>query len=68
MTPRSARINALVATGGLAVVLLVAPLSTLMTVAVIATMIGVALTCALTANPVRLAPAKAEAEVRRRPR
>jgi len=65
MTSRSARINALVATGGLALVLLVAPLSTLMTLAVIATMLGVALTCALTTNPVRMVPAQIETEVRR---
>jgi hypothetical protein len=54
----SERTNVLVATAGLAVVLLVSPLSTLMTAAVIATMLGIALTYRLTANPLRVVAAE----------
>lgn len=58
----SERTNVLVATAGLALVLLVSPLSTLMTVAVILTMVGIALTYRLTANPVQVVRAEVPAE------
>jgi len=60
----SERTNVLVATAGLAVVLLVSPLSTLMTVAVVATMVGIALTYRLTANPVQVVQAEVPVEQR----
>ena len=50
-THRSERTNVLVATAGLALVLLVSPLSTLATVAVVLTMVGIAVTFRLTASP-----------------
>ena len=55
----SERTNVLVATAGLAVVLLVSPLSALMTAAVVVTMVGIALTHRLTASPLRVARAEA---------
>lgn len=64
----SERTNVLVATAGLALVLLISPLSLLVTVAVVATMLGVAVTHRLTANPVRVVYAEVPAEVSRRQR
>ena len=60
MSTHSERTNVLVATAGLALVLLVSPLSTAMTAAVVATMIGIALAYRLTANPVRVVHAEVE--------
>lgn len=51
---QSERVNVVVAIVGLAIVLAVTPLSTLMTVAVVGTMAGVALTYRLTSNPVHI--------------
>lgn len=64
-TSTSERTNVLVATAGLAVVLLVSPLSTLMAVAVVLTMVGIALTYRLTANPVQVVRAEVPVEQRR---
>lgn len=64
-TSTSERTNVLVATAGLAAVLLVSPLSTLMTAIVVASMVGIALTYRLTANPLKVVPAEVRAEVRR---
>lgn len=64
--PSSERTNVLVATAGLALVLLVSPLSTLVTVAVVATMVGIAVTYRLTANPVQVVRAEVPVEARRR--
>ncbi|QYG92327.1 hypothetical protein HC251_07660 [Iamia sp. SCSIO 61187] len=64
----SERTNVLVATAGLALVLLISPLSLLVTVAVVATMLGVALTYRLTASPVQVVYAEVPAEVPRRQR
>jgi hypothetical protein len=61
----SERTNVLVGTAGLAAVLLVSPLSTLLTVAVVATMIGIAITYRLTANPLQVVRAEVRAETRR---
>jgi hypothetical protein len=65
-TTRSERTNVLVATAGLALVLLVSPLSTLATVAVVLTMVGVALTYRLTANPVQVVRAEVPVDPPRR--
>jgi hypothetical protein len=65
-TTRSERTNVLVATAGLALVLLVSPLSTLATVAVVLTMVGVALTYRLTANPVQVVRAEVPVDQPRR--
>lgn len=55
MTARqSERTNVVVAIVGLALVLIVSPLSPLLTAGVILTMVGVALTYVLTSNPVRI--------------
>jgi hypothetical protein len=64
----SERTNVLVATAGLAVVLMVSPLSTLMTAAVVATMLGIAITYRLTANPLRVVPADIPVHDPRTPR
>lgn len=48
------RTNVVVAIVGLALVLVVSPLSPLLTAAVVVTMVGVALTYVLTSNPVRI--------------
>ena len=64
-THRSERTNVLVATAGLALVLLVSPLSTLATVAVGLTMVGVVVTFRLTANPVQVVRAEVPVERRR---
>jgi hypothetical protein len=64
-TASSERTNVLVATGGLAVVLLVATLSTLVTAAVVATMVGIAITYRLTASPVQVVRAEVPVEQRR---
>lgn len=61
----SERTNVLVATAGLAVVLLISPLSALMTAAVVVTMLGIALTYRLTANPLQVVRAEVPAEVPR---
>lgn len=63
--PRSERTNVLVATAGLAVVLLVSPLSTLMTAAVVLTMVGIAVTYRLTANPLQVVQAEVPVEQHR---
>lgn len=68
MTHSSERTNVLVATGGLALVLLASPLSTVVTVAVALSMIGLALVYRLTANPLRVVRAEVEAEQPSRPR
>ena len=60
----SERTNVLVATAGLAAVLLVSPLSALMTALVVATMVGIALTYRLTASPLRVVPAEVRAQAR----
>jgi flagellar motor component MotA len=65
MNRHSERTNVLVATAGLAVILLVSPLSTLMTAAVVATMLGIALTYRLTANPLRVVTAEVRADAPR---
>lgn len=65
MNTSSERTNVLVATAGLAIVLLVSPLSTLVTAAVVATMIGIAVTYRLTANPVQVVRAEVPVETRR---
>jgi hypothetical protein len=65
-TTRSERTNVLVATAGLALVLLVSPLSTLATVAVVLSMVGIALTYRLTANPVQVVRAEVPVESPRR--
>ena len=65
MNQSSERTNVLVATAGLALILLVSPLSTLATVAVVLTMVGIALTYRLTANPVQVVQADVPAERRR---
>ncbi|HYI61107.1 MAG TPA: hypothetical protein VEW93_04820 [Acidimicrobiales bacterium] len=62
MNRRSERTNVLVATGGLALVLLASPLSTVVTVAVALSMVGLALAYRLTANPLHVVRAGAEAE------
>jgi hypothetical protein len=66
MTPMkqstSERINVLVAATGLGAVLLVSPLSTLMTAAVVITMVGIALTYRLTANPLQVVRAEVPVE------
>ncbi len=67
-THTSERTNVLVATAGLAAVLLVSPLSTLVTALVVATMVGIAVTYRLTSNPVQIVPAEVRDEVRRVPR
>ncbi len=67
-TSTSERTNVLVATAGLAVVLLVSPLSMLMSVAVVLTMVGIALTYRLTANPVQVVSVEVPVEQRRPPR
>lgn len=55
MTARqSERANVVVAIVGLALVLVVSPLSGVVTAAVVFTMVGVALTYVLTSNPVRI--------------
>jgi hypothetical protein len=54
----SERTNVLVATAGLAAVLMISPLSTLVAVAVILTMLGIALTYRLTANPLHVVQAE----------
>jgi len=61
----SERTTVLVATAGLAAVLLVSPLSTLVTVAVVLTMVGIALTYRLTANPVQVVQAEVPVAARR---
>lgn len=58
MTQSSERTNVLVATAGLALVLLVSPLSSVLTAAVVLTMVGIALTYRLTANPVQVVRAE----------
>ena len=65
-THRSERTNVLVATAGLALVLLVSPLSTLATVAVVLTMVGIAVTFRLTASPVQVVQAEVPVERPRR--
>lgn len=65
-THRSERTNVLVATAGLALVLLVSPLSTLATVAVVLTMVGIAVTHRLTASPVQVVQAEVPLEQPRR--
>lgn len=60
--PRSERTNVLVATAGLAGVLLISPLSALMTAAVALTMVGIALTYRLTANPLQVVRAEVPVE------
>ena len=62
MNQSSERTNVLVATAGLALILLVSPLSTLATVAVVLTMVGIALTYRLTANPVQVVQAEVPVE------
>jgi hypothetical protein len=62
---RSERTNVLVATAGLAVVLAISPLSTLMTAAVVITMVGIALTYRLTANPLQVVRAEVPVETPR---
>lgn len=64
----SERTIVLVATAGLALVLAVSPLSPLVTAAVVATMLGVALTYRLTASPLRVVSAEVPAEAPRRQR
>ncbi len=61
----SERTNVLVATAGLALVLVISPLSTLLTVAVVLTMVGIALTHRLTANPLQVVRAEVPIEARR---
>ena len=58
----SERTNVLVATAGLAVVLAISPLSTLVTAAVVLTMVGIALTYRLTANPLQVVEATVPVE------
>jgi len=60
----SERTNVLVATAGLAAVLMISPLSTLVAVAVILTMLGIALTYRLTANPLQVVQAEVPVESR----
>ena len=60
----SERTNVLVATAGLAAVLLVSPLSALVTAAVVLTMVGIALTYRLTANPLQVVRAEVPVEAR----
>lgn len=62
MNRSSERTNVLVSTGGLALVLLVSPLSFAVTVAVVLTMVGIALTYRLTANPVQVVRVEAEVD------
>lgn len=64
MTQSSERTNVLVATAGLALVLLVSPLSSVVTAAVVLTMLGIALTYRLTANPVHVVRAEVHDEKR----
>ncbi len=69
MSPRhSERTNVLVTTGGLALVLLLSPLSALLTAAVVVTMAGIALTYRLTANPLHVVRASTHPDGRPRHR
>ena len=59
MTPRqSERTNVIVANVGLALVLVVVPMSSLMAAAVLATMLGVTVTYRLTADPLQVSFAR----------
>jgi len=60
----SERTNVLVATAGLAAVLMISPLSTLVALAVVLTMLGIALTYRLTANPLQVVQAEVPVEAR----
>jgi hypothetical protein len=62
MTHSSERTNVLVATAGLALVLLLSPQSTAVTAAVVVTMVGIALTYRLTSNPVQVVRAEVRDE------
>lgn len=62
MSRSSERTNVLVATGGLALVLLLSPLSTTVTAAVVLTMLGIALVYRLTAPAVEVVRAEVPAE------
>ena len=66
MTHRSERTNVLVATAGLALVLLVSPLSTVVTAAVVLSMLGLALAYRLTSSPVHVVRAEVPVEEPRR--
>lgn len=62
MSRSSERTNVLVATGGLALVLLVSPLSTAVTAAVVLTMVGIALVARLTTPSVQVVRAEVRDE------